>query len=185
MREHILGRARLSSSPHDRLQGTIVFINRNGKRNIRKESQSDILSRIEAIREAFPDYLVEQFADDNTELQECVKCTVQLFNGAAAIIGQHGAGLTNMLYARVGTLVIELASRGGNLCYMDMAHTLGLQYNLVSGNEFSQEAEKRDGWGVHLIHALVKHGLVPTLLLPPSRASSIYDKLSSGHLPSD
>lgn len=97
--------------------------------------------------------------DDNKELQECVLCTIQLFNEASAIIGQHGAGLSNMLYARVGTLVIEIASRGGNLCYMDMAHTLGLQYNLVSSNEFSLEAEQQEGWSVHLIQAMADHGL--------------------------
>ena len=82
---------------------------------------------------------------------ECIECTVKIFNEASVIIGQHGAGLTNMLYARVDTMLMEYDSMGGNLCFMDLAYTLGLRYYLTGKPEFMVPMERKEGWAKHLI----------------------------------
>eukprot|EP00947_MAST-08B_sp_MAST-8B-sp1_P000462 g462.t1 len=56
----------------------------------------------------------------------------ELFAGARVILGPHGAGLTNMLFAPAGTQVIELPMRPHvNRCFGYLAHALGHRYWVV------------------------------------------------------
>jgi hypothetical protein len=89
----------------------------------------------------------------------CIECVVRLFNNASVVIGQHGAGLTNALFTRQGTVIVEQVSRGGNPCYMDLAYTLGLQYHLTRGQDYPLRpnavgGEAETGWAGHFIEAI-------------------------------
>ena len=57
---------------------------------------------------------------------------MRLFSRAVAVVGVHGAGLSNCLFASRGALLIELVPR--EPCYRDYQHlsaALGLRYAAV------------------------------------------------------
>ena len=56
--------------------------------------------------------------------------TMTMFNRAKIIIASHGAGLTNMIFSRPGTVIIEANCHApmGRPCYRNMAYKLGLRY---------------------------------------------------------
>jgi hypothetical protein len=152
LRELVLERLQLSSKPlPEHRLGSIVMINRESAR-IRKESQPVFKARLAAMEMAYPGR-VQVFSDKNTALIGCIECVARMFNNASVIIGQHGAGLTNILFARQGTIVIEQSSRGGNPCYMDLSYTLGLQYHLARGLDYPG-GEAETGWARHFIDAI-------------------------------
>lgn len=53
---------------------------------------------------------------------------VQLFRNAKVIIGPHGAGMTNMIWAQPGCRIIEFFGRYHNDCFQKLAATLGHEY---------------------------------------------------------
>jgi capsular polysaccharide biosynthesis protein len=71
------------------------------------------------------------YLEDTTIFQQ-----MALFNSAKAIIGVHGTGLSNVVFCRPGTAVIEIRSPlFWNCTYADIASYLGLRYLLIGGNE--------------------------------------------------
>jgi hypothetical protein len=58
--------------------------------------------------------------------------TIKLFNKASYIISPHGAGLTNMLFSREGTNIIEFMPYSDpNECYNHLAQMLNHKYNCI------------------------------------------------------
>jgi capsular polysaccharide biosynthesis protein len=56
---------------------------------------------------------------------------VALFYGAECVVASHGAGLTNILFCRAGTKVIEVNTPyRTSTCFYDIAHHRGLAYRL-------------------------------------------------------
>ena len=65
---------------------------------------------------------------------------VALFRGARAVIGVHGAGLSNILFCKAGTLVFELG-RVDHPCYVNLASKLNLRHrhhDAESGEELAR-----------------------------------------------
>lgn len=65
---------------------------------------------------------------------------VTLFKGAHVVATVHGAGFSNILFCRPGTLVLELGSVD-HPCYSNLAEKMGLLYrhhNLESGEALAQ-----------------------------------------------
>lgn len=64
-----------------------------------------------------------------------VTAQVELFRGATAILGVHGAGLTNMLFAPLGAVVVELQpeglDHGGGFLYGNLAAVLSHRYGVI------------------------------------------------------
>lgn len=57
---------------------------------------------------------------------------VAVFSNASLILSTHGAGLTNLIYARSGTAVIEIMGRAYNPgFYMWLSHLFGCPYEAV------------------------------------------------------
>ncbi len=56
---------------------------------------------------------------------------VALFAQAEIIVGPHGAGLTNMIWARQQPLIIELFGSYLNSCFYTLAAGLGFRYSFV------------------------------------------------------
>ena len=77
-------------------------------------------------------YVIAQLESMNLREQ------IVLFGGASAIVGIHGAGLSNMLFSPAGTFVIELASPFPERdCYRGLAHQkLDLFYTLCKSINF-------------------------------------------------
>lgn len=60
------------------------------------------------------------------------KETVELFSRAKLIIGPHGAGLTNMIFAPKGIPIIELCEANvANLCYWHLSWTLENDHRFI------------------------------------------------------
>ena len=56
---------------------------------------------------------------------------VALFHRAECVVGPHGAGLTNLLFCRSGTPVIEIGTPYRPwACFYEIAHHRGLDYHL-------------------------------------------------------
>ena len=73
------------------------------------------------------------------ESVDCGKMSVQeqanIFGSAEVVVGAHGAALTNLVFCRPGTLVVELFSPAYvNPCYRDLCVAAGLRHAAVIGN---------------------------------------------------
>ena len=55
---------------------------------------------------------------------------IEAFTNAKIVIGLHGAGLTNMLFCPLGTVIVELGKKGEKLdkCYFNLANNLEFDY---------------------------------------------------------
>jgi len=70
---------------------------------------------------------------------DCGKMSVQeqaeVFGSAEVVVGAHGAALTNLVFCRPGTRVVELFSPAYvNPCYRDLCVAAGLRHAAVIGN---------------------------------------------------
>lgn len=58
--------------------------------------------------------------------------TAKMFNRAKLIVAPHGAGLSNLMFSKPGTVIIEGLCKNKdnlvNLCYDYLAHSLGMRY---------------------------------------------------------
>merc|ERR1719401_329308 len=63
---------------------------------------------------------------------------IVLFGHAKVVLGQHGAGLANVVFARPGTMVIELGERL-KLCYATLAQQMGFPYAHFEVTDYTTE----------------------------------------------
>ncbi len=61
---------------------------------------------------------------------------VNLFNRAKVVIGPHGGGMTNILFCKPGTSIIEFQLPGQGIMYRHIAHVLGLRYTAYVPEHF-------------------------------------------------
>lgn len=87
----------------DKAWSSVVLIRRTTKRGRHFSQQNAIDSVVRNITESFG-LRYELFSDDPPP---SVEQTMLMFYRARVIIGPHGAGLSNMIYSRPGTYVIE------------------------------------------------------------------------------
>ncbi|MDB5146068.1 MAG: capsular polysaccharide biosynthesis protein, partial [Mucilaginibacter sp.] len=65
-----------------------------------------------------------------------------IFSSANMVIGAHGAGSTNIVFCRPGTVVIDLfSSEWVNPCYWIIAEHLNLKYGYLEGEKFKQKGK--------------------------------------------
>ncbi|HEY4194329.1 MAG TPA: glycosyltransferase family 61 protein [Mucilaginibacter sp.] len=70
------------------------------------------------------------------------------FSNARMVVGAHGAGLTNIVFCRPGTVVVDLFSpEWVNPCYWIIAEHLDLKYGYLEGNKLKQ---KKKGKGADI-----------------------------------
>ena len=104
---------------------SILLIRRSGSRRFTQHSR--IQSELEAIAVDF-DLEFELFIDNPSPPMQAA---MFMFNRADLVVGPHGAGLSNLVYCKPGTLVIEGVCNPPhvNMCYQWTAHVLGLRYH--------------------------------------------------------
>ena len=66
-----------------------------------------------------------------------------LVSSAAAIVGPHGGGFANILFAPYRALIVEVDNSGETCCYEAMSSALGLRHRRLRGN-FTWDTEKID-----------------------------------------
>ena len=86
------------------------------------------------LRRKFKDIDVVVYGDSMARAE--LKEDISLFRRALAVIGIHGAGLSNMLWTQPGTTIVEVCYSIGAPCpdfYLWVALGLGLDYAFSQG----------------------------------------------------
>lgn len=105
-------------------QVCVLLYRKEARRNIHNFEEV-----LETLKSTFPDETWVVF--DSMPFETCVR----LFDRAKLIIGAHGAGLSNMMFARKGTPVIELfPSDMINLCYWHLSWILNNPHSILACN---------------------------------------------------
>ena len=112
-----------SSGPRNRL----IYVRRSGLRRLAVESPVEFVLRAVAERRGL-NYTV--FDDRPTPP---LAVAARLFGAAVAVVGPHGAGLSNVVFSAPGTALVEAVCNEPhvNMCYQMTAHVLGLRYHAV------------------------------------------------------
>ena len=92
------------------------------------------------------DYLVEQHGFEYVTMDgKTVADEIELFSSAEAIVGVHGAALTNLLWAQPGCKVLELFPYGWNHpAYQELVAFVGCRYAYVVGSADAPRAAGLD-----------------------------------------
>lgn len=106
---------------------SVVLIKRSGSRHLVKQQEIEQAISAAALKHGFR---YELFNDSPVPSPEE---TMLMFYRARVIVAPHGAGLSNMLFSRPGTGVIEATCDPPllNACYLMSAYHLGHRYHGV------------------------------------------------------
>jgi capsular polysaccharide biosynthesis protein len=97
---------------------TKVYISRNDSTKRRILNEEDFISRLETMGFMCYDLSSMSWADQ-----------IRLFFHAEAIIGVHGAGLANIIYARSGSTIIEIQPKSSkNIAFKYISQKMQLNY---------------------------------------------------------
>jgi len=120
LRDHVRSRHR---TPRNRL----IYVRRSGLRRIAVEAPIEFVLRAVAESRQL-NFTV--FGDQPTPP---LSTAAELFNAAVAVVGSHGAGLSNVVFCEPGTAVVEGVCNKPhvNMCYQMTAHMLGLRYHAI------------------------------------------------------
>ena len=96
---------------------------------------------LKELSEGLPDfYEVKPFRSSEKEMMSCVACQVRAFMSADVIIGSHGAGLSQTLFAPTDALVLERIFKSDSQIYAELAFLLGMKYFPMDHTERSAKA---------------------------------------------
>ena len=103
---------------------SVVFIHRSGLRKFRQNREIEGTVSRAAADFGLP-FIV--FRDDPSPSMEE---SMEIFFNAALVVAPHGAGLSNVVYCKPGTYVIEGVCNEPhvNMCYQWTSHILGHRY---------------------------------------------------------
>jgi capsular polysaccharide biosynthesis protein len=80
---------------------------------------------------------------------------VRLFDEAEIIVGPHGAGFTNAVFAQPGTTLIELFSPSYiNGCFWALANACGHRYGFTVGTQHGEDIEADIGKFIRLFTSM-------------------------------
>jgi hypothetical protein len=119
-----VGRRLISQSvtASDRTTASRIYIDRRNSRQVRNEVEFGNLLRDFGFQRHFlEDYSLSEQA--------------RLFHQAEVVLALHGAGLSNLIFARPGTRVVELMPKGRmGICFPDLSRRMGLHHWVISAD---------------------------------------------------
>jgi capsular polysaccharide biosynthesis protein len=104
------------SSESEPIEGNNVYVSRSGAVERRVLNENEVMN-------VLSEYGFERYCLENQSLSE----NVQLFSQADLVVGPHGAGLTDIIFANDCTL-LELFGEKVKQPYELLAETLGVNY---------------------------------------------------------
>jgi capsular polysaccharide biosynthesis protein len=120
----------------------LIYIARSDSAQRRMTNEAEVITRLEklGVQIVVPGYwpIAEQ---------------ISIFNRAAIVIGAHGAGLTNVVFCRPGTIFYEMhPSFYLNPCFWWLAQVAGLEYHAnIFGNDAAHASWVHDmKWSVDI-----------------------------------
>lgn len=120
---------------------TRFYIDRRAASNRVLQNEDELISVLE--QHGFAIIQLEYLSFDEQAL---------LFANAEYIIGAHGAGLTNMVFCKTGTKIIELMPHTLlRWCYRQIAMIADLPYQCVITHSNSESEDKPPAWASHII----------------------------------
>ncbi|MBI2352795.1 glycosyltransferase family 61 protein [Candidatus Dependentiae bacterium] len=103
-------------------------------------SRADTSRRIKNEHEIFE--VLQKYGFEKYELSKLsVQEQIYLFHNAEIIVGEHGAGLTNILFCKPGTVIVEIFQSLKCDCFWNLAHCCHLQYHAVKTIEFTSHLD--------------------------------------------
>ena len=125
-------REMLSKKSEVQPQKSILVIRRTSKERRYLVQQK----QVEQVLENLANQYGLVFEIYSTESIPTMKDTMKLFDRAALVFGIHGAGLSNIMFCRQGTFVIEVLSAPPRtkMCFQRLAHIIGHRYYGIAGN---------------------------------------------------
>ena len=121
LRSHFAAMVRRARGSRETKSPSMIFIDRRGA------SLRPLLNEDELIA-CLPDFVAVKLE------QLSIVEQIELFAGADIIVAPHGAGLTNIVFAREGCVVVEIMmDRYCNWCYRRLAAIMKQSYMCVMG----------------------------------------------------
>ena len=99
-----------------------IFISRRKAAGRHLVNEAEVLGALEAL--GFKAVVLEELSFPEQ---------AELFRNASIVVGPHGAGLANIVFCRVGTVVVEIVGKFVNASFFTLAASLGLKYGLFQG----------------------------------------------------
>lgn len=109
------------------LQKSVILIMRDAGR--RKDTNVYTEQFLQLLDEGLPQYNVTAHRASDKDLMRCLRCQVEAFVNADVIIGSHGAGLSHILFAKRGAVILErIVSKRDSGIYAEIPYILGMKY---------------------------------------------------------
>jgi hypothetical protein len=131
-------------APHSATRSRRLYVSREDATMRRIVNEADLL------KELLP-YGFEVVTLDGMSFAD----QVQVFNEAEIIVGPHGAGFTNAVFAQPGATLIELFSPTYiNGCYWALANACGHRYGFTVGTQCGEDIEADIGKFLRLLKGM-------------------------------
>ena len=69
---------------------------------------------------------------------------IGIFNSAKIIVGNHGAGFTNLIFCKKNTKVIEFKDKNTAKIFYKISKDLGLNYKSILGNRIGEDKKNQN-----------------------------------------
>lgn len=96
-----------------------IIISRKYAQGRKVINENELISSLEPY--GFKSYILERMTFDEQ---------LSLFSDASIVVGPHGAGLSNILFCKPGTIIVELYSNYYNAVFYTLAQSLNLKYSI-------------------------------------------------------
>lgn len=117
----------------DRAPHRLVYISRRNARHRRTVNEPEVIAHL-------VDRGFEIHELDDYSLRE----QITLFAETKVLVGPHGAGHTNMIFASRGLVVVDILGSEVNKCFHNLALTLGHDYWYMFGNDVPSNSRYTD-----------------------------------------
>ena len=110
---------------------TILVISRARNKRGRQVMNHDLI--IDAIKETFPDEIIDEFGPNSDGSYDSLFVQWQRFHRAKIVIGPHGAAMANIVACQQDTKIVELTNHHAVNFFLEISGRLNLEHHLVKG----------------------------------------------------